>query len=272
MTQQVSNRNQVAIVTGSDSGIGRACALALAEAGFAIGVTWHSDENGANETMARVERLRSRAEATRLDLAEPNEAAKAIDLLADRLGGLDVLVNNAAVNHRAPACEESLADWSHTITVNLTGAFACAQAAARRMLAEGHGGRIINITSIHEHAPLRNGAAYCAAKAGLGMLTKVMALELAGRRITVNSIAPGHVATPMNGYEEADPEPDPREGIPIGRIALPREIAAGVAHLASDAASYTTGTSFGVDGGLSLMTVVPLQDAVELKPDRKAAT
>jgi NAD(P)-dependent dehydrogenase (short-subunit alcohol dehydrogenase family) len=255
----------VAIITGSDSGIGRACALALANTGLDIGVTWHTDKEGAIATAAAVERRGSRAAIAQLDLADAEHATRVIDGLADLLGGLGVLVNSAAVNHRAYAVDEPLSAWRRVIDVDLTGPFACAQAAASRMLTRGHGGRIINITSIHEHAPLRNGAAYCAAKAALGMLSKVMALELAEHGITVNSVAPGHVATPMNGYEHSDPDPDHRPGIPIGRIARPEEIAAAVAHLASDNAAYTTGASFLVDGGLSLMAVVPLQDAVEFQ-------
>jgi NAD(P)-dependent dehydrogenase (short-subunit alcohol dehydrogenase family) len=264
---ELAGYERVAIVTGSDSGIGRACAVALADVGFDVGITWHSDEAGACETARQVEQLGRKTRVARLDLAVPSESAGVIALLADQLGGLGVLVNSAAVNHRAAVTDELLTDWSHAIAVNLSGAFACAQAAVKRMVVAGRGGRIVNITSIHEHAPLRNAAAYCAAKAGLGMLTKVMALELAGEGITVNSVAPGHVATPMNGYEQQDPDPDERRAIPIGRIARAREIAAAVAHLASDVSSYTTGTSLLVDGGLSLMAVVPLQEALETKRD-----
>jgi NAD(P)-dependent dehydrogenase (short-subunit alcohol dehydrogenase family) len=267
VTRNASSRSargdRIAIVTGSDSGIGRACALALADAGFDIGVTWHTDEEGAHATAAQVERRGRRTGTGQLNLEDAEHAAEIIEELAEMLGGMDVFVNNAALNHRAELIAESLAAWRRVIDVDLTGPFACAKAAAQRMVAQGRGGRIINITSIHEHAPLRRGGAYCAAKAGLGMLSKVMALELAPHGITVNSIAPGHVATPMNGYRDPDPAPVRRKGIPIGRIGLPAEIAAAVAYLAGDTGCYTTGASLIVDGGLSLMAVVPLQDAVE---------
>jgi NAD(P)-dependent dehydrogenase (short-subunit alcohol dehydrogenase family) len=243
-----------AIVTGSDSGIGRATAVALARRGLAVGITWHTDEAGAHETA----RLAGGDTAiARLDLTAGEAVGDVIDDLADALGGLDVLVNNAGANHRAPALDDDLAGWRRAIEVNLTGPFVCAQAAARRMVAAGRGGRIVNVTSIHEHVPLPSAAAYCAAKAGLGMLTKVLALELAPYGITVNSVAPGHVATPMTGSARDRALPQ----IPLGRPGRPDEIADVVALLASG--GYATGASVLVDGGLSLTAVVPLQAAVE---------
>lgn len=257
-----------AIVTGSDSGIGRATAIALARAGWDVGVTWRSDEAGAQETARSIRATGRHAAVAQLDLAQPQQAAEKIDALADALGStLQVFVNNAGISHRAPFLALSLADWDRMIAVNLTGAFSCAQAAARLMAAAGEGGRIVNVTSVHEHVPLRGSASYCAAKGGLGLLTKVMALELAERGITVNSVAPGHIATPMTldvangpGIDFDRPE---RPGIPVGRIGSPEEIAAAIVYLASPAAAYTTGTSVLVDGGLSLMAAVPLQEAVE---------
>jgi NAD(P)-dependent dehydrogenase (short-subunit alcohol dehydrogenase family) len=242
-----------AIVTGSDSGIGRATAVALARRGLAVGITWHTDEAGAHETA----RLAGGDTAiARLDLTAGDAVGDVIDELADALGGLQVLVNNAGANHRAPALDDALADWRRTLELNLTGPFLCAQAAARRMVAAG-GGRIVNVTSIHEHAPLPHAGAYCAAKAGLGMLTKVLALELAPHGITVNSVAPGHIATPMTGSAPDRQLPQ----IPLGRPGRPDEVAEVIALLA--AGGYATGASVLVDGGLSLAAVLPLQAAVE---------
>ena len=136
---------------------------------------------------------------------------------------------------------------------DLTAAFVAAQAAARRMIAQGRGGRIVNVTSVHEHIPLSGSGPYTAAKHGLGGLTKVMALELAQHGILVNAVAPGQIATRMTGAEDEDPHALHREGIPLGRPGDAREIAALIAHLASPEASYTTGASFVVDGGLSLI-------------------
>ena len=165
---------------------------------------------------------------------------------------MDVFVNNAGTGSSAPFLELSFEDWSRTLDVDLSGAFLCAQRAARHMARAG-GGRIINVTSVHEHVPLPRSAAYCAAKGGLGLLTKVMALELAEHGITVNSIAPGEVATEMTGNEDVDPRTVRRPGIPVGRPGDANEIAAAIAYLASDEASYVTGTSLVVDGGLLLM-------------------
>jgi NAD(P)-dependent dehydrogenase (short-subunit alcohol dehydrogenase family) len=253
-----------AVVTGSDSGIGCASALALAEEGVDVGVTWHTDREGAERTGEAVRARGARAVVARLDTSRADEAINSIRGLAEELGGLEILVNNAAVNRRAPFLEESLAAWRHTLDVNLAGPFTCAQAAARLMIANSvEQGRIINVTSVHEHVPLRGGAAYCASKAGLSLLTKVMALELAPHGITVNSVAPGHTATPMNGYDTHDPDTPPRREIPLARVGHPREVASVIAYLASANAAYVTGESVTVDGGLLLTGLVALQDAVE---------
>jgi NAD(P)-dependent dehydrogenase (short-subunit alcohol dehydrogenase family) len=246
----------VAIVTGSDSGIGRATAVALAEAGCDVGVTWNTDEPGAQQTAAEVAATGCRAEVRHLDLTDPSRGAAVVGELADALGGVDVLVNNAGTGSATPFLELSLDEWRHVLTVDLDGAFACGQAAARRMVAAGRGGRIVNVTSVHEHVPLPGAAPYCAAKGGLGLLTKSMALELAPHGVTVNSVAPGEISTPMTGMEDVDPASVKRPGIPAGRPGDAREIAAAVAFLASPAAAYVTGSSMVVDGGLLLMAAV----------------
>jgi NAD(P)-dependent dehydrogenase (short-subunit alcohol dehydrogenase family) len=251
----------VAIVTGSDSGIGKATAVTLAERGFDIGITWHTDEQGAQGTVEEVRGHGRRAEVRQVDLTDVAQGQAIVGELADALGGLDVLVNNAGTGAMTPFVELSLEEWRRVLDVDLTAAFQAGQEAAKRMIEAGRGGRIINVTSVHEHVPLRGASPYCAAKGGLGLLTKVMALELAEHGITVNAVAPGEIATPMTGAEDKDPAQMERPNIPLGRPGAAREIAAAIAFLASPEASYVTGESFVVDGGMLLMAAVANQDA-----------
>ena len=251
--------SRIAIVTGSDSGIGKATAVALAGAGCDVGITWHTDEEGALGTAEEVRAAGRRAEVRQVDVARLPEAADVVDDLAGALGGLDVFVNNAGTGASTPFLEHSFSDWRHVLAVDLDAPFVLAQRAARHMVEQGRGGRIVNVTSVHEHVPLEGSSAYCAAKGGLGLLTRVMALELAEHGILVNSVAPGEIATPMTGQHDEDPEGEDRPGIPLGRPGRAQEIAAMVVHLASEEASYTTGASFVVDGGLLLMAAVANQ-------------
>jgi NAD(P)-dependent dehydrogenase (short-subunit alcohol dehydrogenase family) len=245
-----------AIVTAADSGIGRATAVLLAQRGFDVGITWHADEEGAHGTAEEVLAAGRRAEITQLDLSDAANGPPAIAGLAEALGGVDVHVNNAGTGDSTPFLEVDPQTWRHVLEVDLTGAFLCAQEAARRMVAAARGGRIINVTSVHEHVPLPGSSAYCAAKGGLGLLTKVMALELAAHDITVNAVAPGEIATPMTGHEDVDPRTIERPGIPLRRPGDAREIAEVIAFLASPGAAYVTGASYVADGGLLLMAAV----------------
>ncbi|PWU51567.1 SDR family oxidoreductase [Micromonospora sp. S4605] len=253
MPARYENYPRIAVVTGADSGIGKACAVALAEAGFDIGITWYGDAEGADRTATEVRATGRRCEVAELDLTRLPGAAAVIDELADRLGGIGVLVNNAGTGASVPFVDTGWEQWREVLAVDLDGPFLCSQRAARRMRADGTGGRIVNITSVHEHAPRVGSAAYCAAKGGLGLLTKVMAQELAADGITVNAVAPGEIATPMTGQEDVDPFTQERPGVPVGRPGDAREVAAVVALLASPAAAYVTGASWPVDGGMLTM-------------------
>jgi NAD(P)-dependent dehydrogenase (short-subunit alcohol dehydrogenase family) len=243
----------VAVVTGSDSGIGRATAVRLAEAGMDIGITWHHDHEGAEETAAEVRATGRRAAVEHLDLTRLPAAAEAVDRLADALGRIDVLVNNAGTGTMTPFLDLDLDTVRQVIDVDLIGPFLCGQRAARRMIAQGDGGRIVNVTSVHEHQPRVGAAPYCAAKGGLGLLTQVMALELAEHGINVNAVAPGEIATPMTGQEDIDVSTQRRPGVPLGRPGDAREVAAVIAFLAGPDASYVTGASWVVDGGMLRM-------------------
>ncbi|WIB67763.1 SDR family oxidoreductase [Curtobacterium sp. MCBD17_035] len=242
-----------AIVTGAESGIGRATAVALAEAGMDVGITYLEDIRGAEDTAAEVRTHGRRAVVMQIDVTDLQRCGQVIDRLAEELGGVDVFVNDAGTGDNAPFLEMTLDQWRHTVATDLDGAFVCIQHAARRMVEAGRGGRIIGITSVHEHQPRVGSAAYDAAKHGLGGLLKTVALELGRHGITVNAVAPGEIATQMTGNEDTDPHPIDRPGVPLGRPGDAREIAAVVAFLASPLASYVTGASYAVDGGMLQM-------------------
>jgi NAD(P)-dependent dehydrogenase (short-subunit alcohol dehydrogenase family) len=249
----MSSSPRHAIVTASDSGIGRATAVALAEAGLDIGVTWHSDEAGAKETAEQVRKAGVTAEVAHLDTADLDRCGDVVDELAGRLGGVDVFVNNAGTGTARLALEMTIHEWRHVMATDLDGAFACIQRAGRRMVGGGRGGRLIAVSSVHEHQPRVGSAAYDAAKHGIGGLMKTLALELGQYGITANCVAPGEIATPMTGLEDQDPHTEDRPGVPLGRPGDAREVAAVIAFLASPQASYVTGASYVVDGGMLQM-------------------
>lgn len=244
------------IVTGSDSGIGQAIAAELAAAGADVCVTYHTDEAGANETRSRVEAAGRRAIVVQIDVREEREVERMFDRTIDELGTPDILVNNAAVNADGTHVVDMAADaWDNVLRTNLYGPFFACRRFIRERRNHGGGGRIINITSVHEEIPMKGAGAYDATKGGLRMLTRTLALEAAADRITVNNIAPGMILTPMN--REALEDPDSREAktrhIPWKRAGRPEEVAKLAAYLASTDADYVTGASFFIDGGLRMM-------------------
>jgi NAD(P)-dependent dehydrogenase (short-subunit alcohol dehydrogenase family) len=248
----------IAIITGGNSGIGKAAAVALAERGHDVGVTWHAHEDTLEEVLSEIRSHGVRAAAARMDLdtADPRELpsrARAVEELFDGLGGVDVFVANVGGGLMAPFLEYDLETWLRTLSLNLTGTFVNLQQAAKRLVAQGRGGRIIAVTSVHEHAPLSDSSAYVASKHGVGGLVKQMAMELAHHGITVNAVAPGEIATRMTGQEDEDPEQAKRRGIPAGRPGAAREVASAIAWLAEPDARYCTGHSLVVDGGMLLM-------------------
>jgi NAD(P)-dependent dehydrogenase (short-subunit alcohol dehydrogenase family) len=243
---------RTAIVTGADSGIGRATAQLLATEGFDVGITFHTDEEGAHATRTEVERRGRRGFVASQDLASP-AAADPVDELTDRLGSLGVLVNCGGTGISDLTLDVSYDAWRAVLATDLDGPFLCAKAAARTMIAQGEGGRIVNVTSVHEHVPRLGASAYCAAKAGLGMLTKVLSLELAEHGILVSSVAPGEIATEMTGTAVEDAYATERPGNPVGRPGHVNEVASVIGFLASPRSSYVTGASVTVDGGLTLM-------------------
>jgi len=237
-----------AIVTGGNSGIGRAIAVTLAQVGWDVGFTWHAEAERAESALEEIGRHGRRAEARQVDLHDGEAGARVVGELADALGSVECFVSNAGYGTSTPVLETTADEWRGVIEVDLTAAFLCFQVAARRMVDQGRGGRAIFVTSVHEHIPLHHHAPYTAAKHGLGGLVKVAALELAEHRILVNAVAPGQIATRMTGQE--DQEPDRSDGIPLGRAGYAAEIASTIVFLAGEGASYITGESVVVDGGL----------------------
>ncbi|MBT2483477.1 MULTISPECIES: SDR family oxidoreductase [unclassified Microbacterium] len=242
-----------AIVTGADSGIGRAAAVALAAAGLDVGITWHSDSEGAEATAAEVRSHGARAVLAQLDVSDIPACGDVIDALADELGGLDVFVNNAGTGTNTPFLEITLEEWNRVFDTDLTGAFICLQRAARRMVAARRGGRLIAVTSVHAHQPMVGMSAYDAAKHGLDGLMKNLALELGSAGISAVSVAPGEIATPMTDQTDTDAFAEDRPGIPLGRPGDAREVGALIAFLASPEAAYISGTSIAIDGGMLQM-------------------
>jgi glucose 1-dehydrogenase len=245
-----------AIVTGSDSGIGQAIAAELAAAGADVCITFHSDEDGARQTRGMVEAVGRRALLVEVDVRDEKSVENMFDRTIEELGTPDILVNNAAVNadgtHVVDMDTES---WDNVIRTNLYGPFFACRRFIRERRSHGGGGRIINVTSVHEEIPMEGAGAYDATKGGLRLLTRTLALEVAPDRITVNNIAPGMILTPMN--QEALDDPDKREEktrhIPWKRAGRPEEVAKLALYLASTDADYVTGSSFFIDGGLRMM-------------------
>ena len=242
-----------AIVTGSDSGIGRATAVALAAAGHDVAVTWHTDREGAEQTATEVRSHGARAVVAQLDVTDIPACGDVIDEMIDELGGLDVFVNNAGIGTHTPFLDLSLDEWNRVFDTDLTGAFVCLQRAARSMVAAGRGGRLIAVTSVHAHQPMVGYSAYDAAKHGLSGLMKNLALELGAHGISAVSVAPGAIATGASGEADVDPKQIDRPGIPLGRPGDAREVAALIAFLASSEAAYISGTTLVIDGGMLQM-------------------
>jgi glucose 1-dehydrogenase len=243
-----------ALVTGANSGIGRGIALRLASEGASVVVNYLTHPEAADEVVGEIERAGTKGLAIKADVSDEGEVEEMFRQAAEALGGLDILVNNAGMEMRRPFLEMPLEDWRKVIDVDLTGPFLCAQRAARLMVKSGASGSIVNITSVHQRIPWGGYAHYCAAKAGLEMLTKTIALELATQKVRINSVAPGAIATPINEDVWSDPElmRDLLSKIPARRVGEVEEIASVVAFLCSDEASYMTGSTVYVDGGMTL--------------------
>ncbi len=244
-----------ALVTGADSdGIGRAVALKLAEAGADLALHWYRDEAKARELALLIQDMGRKAFLVHADMGKPEAARRAVLDAAESLGGLCILVCNAARIQRKAFLDITDEDWSAIHAVNLHGYFACGQEAARLMVEAGKGGRIVMVSSVNQAHANPDIAHYVATKGGVMMLARAMALELAAHDITVNLVAPGTIETDINRHMLADPEFRARKlaPVPLRRAGTPDDVAGAVAYLASASASYLTGSTIVVDGGLTI--------------------
>jgi glucose 1-dehydrogenase len=253
----MSLNGKAAIVTGSDSGIGRAIALELARQGAAVTINYHKNADAADEVKKEIESGGGKAQIIQADVSSVADLQKLVDGTVAAFGKLDVLVNNAGMETRTSTLETTEHQFDMVIGIDLKSAFFGVQLAAKQMIAQGGGGRIINISSIHEDWPMPGNAPYCLAKGGVRMLTRTAGVELAPHGITVVGVAPGAVHTPIDEVTLSDPAAKAKleAAIPLGRVAEPTEIANLVAFLASDGASYGTATTYVVDGGMMQASV-----------------
>ena len=244
---------KVVLVTGAQQGIGRAIALRCAAAGADVAVNWLDDEGAAQALAGEIRAIERRAMTVKADVAQFAEVEAMVAAVERELGPIDVLVNNAGVFPRMPFLELRESDWDFVLGVNLKGTCFCAQAVAKRMVAAGRSGAIINLTSGAAYRGSPRGAHYCASKGGVVSLTRQMAIELAPYRIRVNAIAPGLTDTAQPRYGSSEEEISAAaQTIPLGRIAQPDDIARTAVFLASDEAGFVTGQIHHVNGGAYL--------------------
>jgi glucose 1-dehydrogenase len=247
--------DKVAVITGSDSGIGQATAVAFAREGADVVINFHTDAVGADRTWSAVEAAGRRGLVVQADVGNKDDVDRLFSLAIEEFGKLDILMNNASVDASGTyVADLDIDDFAAALRTNLFGPVMCSGHFIRHRtsLGNGGGGRIINVTSVHEELPRAGAADYNCSKGALRNLTRTMALELAEQGITVNNIAPGMVLTPFNQQAIDDPEVREQQtaGIPMKRAAEPHEIAGLAVFLASSDADYVTGASYVMDGGL----------------------
>jgi glucose 1-dehydrogenase len=239
-------------ITGGDQGIGRAIAERLSQDGADIAICYRSNQAGANEVIEKIKKVGRRAVAIQCDVGQIADGERFITEAVDQLGKLDILVNNAGLERRADFWDVTEADYDAVLNVNLKGLFFLTRAFVRHRMQAKAGGKVINISSVHEELPFPHFSSYCASKGGVKMLTRNLSIELAPLGITINSIAPGAIETPINKNLLNDPTKLKAllENIPLNRLGQPSDVASIASFMASDDCSYVTGTTFFVDGGL----------------------
>ncbi|WP_159786211.1 glucose 1-dehydrogenase [Sodalinema gerasimenkoae] len=255
-------QGKTALVTGASSGIGQAIAIRLAEDGCNVAINYRSSPDAAQETVEQamdkackdVEQCGVKSLLVQGDVSQEADVIAMVQKTIDYFGHLDILVNNAGVQTESPSHELEEGDFEWVLNVNLKGAYLCARETIKHLLAENRPGCIINISSVHEIIPRPQYLSYSISKGGMGNLTKTLALEYAAQGIRVNGIGPGATDTPINEAwtEDAEKREAVASHIPMGRAGTPAEMAAAVAFLACEEATYITGQTLYIDGGLTL--------------------
>jgi glucose 1-dehydrogenase len=250
-----SLKGKGALVTGAATGIGRAIAIEMARRGASVVINYIGKPDAAEDVVKAIKNANGAALAIEADVSNSEQVSRMMTQTVSQLGHIDVLVNNAGIEKQVPFLELTESDWDRIIAVDLKGPFLCTQAAAREM-AKRKKGTIVNISSVHEDLPFPGYAAYCAAKGGLRMLCRDLALELAKFNINIVNVAPGAIDTPINDATMKNPEKvlALKREIPLGRVGKPEDVAKLVCYLASEDASYITGTTVVIDGGLMHQT------------------
>lgn len=245
-------KGKVAVVTGGNSGIGMAITLELAQEGACVVIDYVAHPEATEALERQIHALGDCAMGVKADVSDVVELKKLIGTAVAKFGRLDIMVNNAGIETRSSILNTTEADYDKVLAVNLKSAFFGTQLAAMQMIKQGRGGRIINISSVHEDWPMPGNTPYCVSKGGMRMLTRTAGVELAPHNILVAGVGPGAVATPINVSTMSNPEllNKLNASIPLGRMARPQEIAAVVAFLAGDGASYLTATTVFADGGI----------------------
>lgn len=245
---------KIALITGSDSGIGKATAIEFAKEGANVVITYHTDEDGGRKTLAEVEGAGGEGLLIQIDVSVEEEVEKMFDEALEKFGTVDILMNNAAINGQGiPIADLSTEKWDRAIKTNVYGYFFCIRRFINLRREYGGKGKIINVSSVHEEIPAPGTGDYCSSKGAIKMLTRTLALELAEEGINVNNIAPGMILTPMNQEAKDDKETrdEKTENIPMKRAGKPEEIARLAVFLASSDSDYVTGSTYVMDGGLT---------------------
>jgi len=248
----MSLKDKVAIVTGGNSGIGLAIVLELARQGAKVVIDYVCHPEATEALEQQVSKLGDQSMGVEADVSKLTDLQMLIDQAVRKFGRVDIMVNNAGVETRTSVLETTEDQYDKVMAINLKSAFFGTQIAAKQMIKQGGGGRIINITSVHEDWPMPGNTAYCLSKGGMRMLTRTAGVELAAHNILVVGVGPGAVATPINLSTMNDPAKLAQldAAIPLGRMARPEEIASVVGFLAGDGASYITATTVFTDGGI----------------------